>query len=110
MEMICQAVEAGDEAAWQVIRRTGRYLGMAAASLVGVLSIRHILIAGSVTCLGRSLLDVIREEMVSRSLGAVAGRTELDMSRMGPNIVILGASALVLGRELGLLAPLMDEC
>jgi hypothetical protein len=28
---------------------------------------------------------------------------------MGPDIVILGASALVLTRELGLLAPLTDE-
>jgi hypothetical protein len=48
--------------------------------------------------------------MVSRSLAVVASRTELDLSIMGPDIVILGASALVLTRELGLLAPLMDEC
>jgi hypothetical protein len=39
----------------------------------------------------------------------VASQTELDMSTMGPDIVILGASALVLTRELGLLAPLTDE-
>jgi predicted NBD/HSP70 family sugar kinase len=109
MKLICQAVQAGDEAVWQVIRRAGRCLGMAAASLVGVLSVQRILIAGSVTCLGQSLLDVIRDEMVNRSLAVVASRTELDMSMMGPDIVILGASALVLTRELGLLAPLTDE-
>jgi hypothetical protein len=82
---------------------------MAAASLVGVLSVQRILIAGSVTCLGQSLLDVIRDEMINRSLAIVASQTELDMSTMGPDIVILGASALVLTRELGLLAPLTDE-
>lgn len=109
MELICQAAKAGDEAIWQVIRRAGRYLGMAAASLVGVLSVQRILIAGSVTCLGQSLLDVIRDEMIKRSLAVVASQTELDMSTMGPDIVILGASALVLTRELGLLAPLTDE-
>jgi predicted NBD/HSP70 family sugar kinase len=108
MELICQAAQAGDEAVWRVIQRAGRCLGMAAASLVGVLSVQRILIAGSVTCLGPSLLDVIRDEMVNRSLVVVASGTELDMSTMGPDIVILGASALVLTRELGLLAPLTD--
>jgi hypothetical protein len=52
------------------------------------------------------LLDVVRREMVSRSLTVVAGETDLGLSSMGPDIVILGASALVLTRELGLFAPL----
>ena len=93
----------------QVIRRAGRCLGMIAASLVAVLSVRRILLAGSITCLGNTLLDLIREEMVRRSLPAVASQTELAMSRMGPNIVNLGASALVLTQELGLLAALTHD-
>jgi len=89
-----------------MISEVGRYLGIAAANLVGVLSARRVLIAGSVTCFGEAWLDRIRQEMVNRSLAMVAREAEIEMSCVGPDIVILGASALVLTYELGLFAPL----
>lgn len=106
IDVIRQAVEEGDKAARRLVWRAGRFLGMVAASLVAVLSVRHILIAGSITALGVPLLNAIREEMVGRSLSAVATQTEVAMSAMGPDIVNLGASALVLTHELGLLSAL----
>lgn len=103
---VCRAFEAGDAPVRQVILEAGRYLGIAVANLIGVLSVRRIIIAGSVTCFGRVLLDVIRQEVVRRSLAAVASEAEVEMSSMSPDIVILGASALVLTHKLGLFAPL----
>ena len=91
----------------RIVVDVGRYLGIAVASLIGVLSIQRILLAGSVVCLGQDLVDVIRREMVSRSLGVVARETEIGLSSMGPDIVILGASALILTRESGLFASLV---
>jgi predicted NBD/HSP70 family sugar kinase len=105
---ICQAVDAGDEALRRVVQNAGRCLAITLANLVAVLSIRTILIAGSVACFGQSLLDVIRDEMLKRSLSVVATETEITFSSMGPDIVILGASALVLTPELGLFAPLAN--
>ena len=106
MSVICRAVQEGDQAATQVIRRAGRCLGIIAANLVAVLSVQRILIAGGLTCLGESLLAVIREEMMRCSLAALAGQTEVAMSTMGPYIVNLGASALVITQELGMLPVL----
>ena len=106
MDTVCHALAAGDEALRQVVALAGRALGIATANLVGVLSVRRILFAGSVACLGPVLLETIRQEVACRSLEAMASQTEIGMSRMGPDIVILGASALVLTRELGLLEPL----
>jgi N-acetylglucosamine repressor len=103
---ICQAFKAGDEAVQQVVLKAGRCLGIAAASLIGVLSIGRILMAGSVNCFGQPLLDIVRQEMVSHSLAVVAREADLGLSSMGPDIVILGASALVLTRELGLFASM----
>lgn len=103
---VCQAIEAGDERMRQQIAEVGQYLGIAVANLIGVLSVRTILIAGSITCLGQPLLDAIRQEMVKRSLSAVAQDTRLGMSTIGPDIVTLGAAAQVLTNELGLFAPL----
>ncbi|HSR33407.1 MAG TPA: ROK family protein, partial [Anaerolineae bacterium] len=100
--------EAGDAAVQEIVQEAGRYLGIALANLISVLSIRHVLIAGSVTCFGSQLLDVIRGEMLRHSLELVVRETEVEMSGMGPEIVILGASALVLTRELGLFAMLSN--
>jgi N-acetylglucosamine repressor len=104
IETICRAMEAGDEQVQQMVRQTGRYLGIAAANVVGLLSARRIVIAGSVACFGQTLLDAIRQEMVKRSLAVLANETEIGLSSMDSEIVILGASALVLNRELGLFA------
>lgn len=104
---VCRAVEAGDEVMRQEIAAVGRYLGAAVANLIGVLSIRSVLLAGSITCLGPLLLDAIRQEMVKRSLSVVARETKLGISTIGPEIVILGAAAQVLTQELGLFAPFM---
>jgi N-acetylglucosamine repressor len=106
IDTVCEAFDAGDAAVEDLVRHAGRHLGRAIANLIGVLSTRRILIAGSVACFGDTLLDTIREEMTRCSLGMVARETEVGLSTMGPDIVILGASALVLNYELGLLAPL----
>jgi len=106
---VCQAAEAGDEAVQQMVREAGRCLGIALANLVAVLSVRRILIAGSVTGFGSLLLDVVQQEMTRRSLAMLACETEVGMSSMGPDMVILGASALVLTHELGLFAPSTNQ-
>lgn len=109
IDTVCQAFKAGDEAVQQMVREAGRYLGTAIASLVSVLSVRRVLITGSVTCLGQSWIDVIKEEMSGRCLQILASETEIGMSSIGDDVVILGASALVLTYELGLFAPLAGE-
>jgi hypothetical protein len=55
--------------------------------------------------LGQALLDAILEELEGRVLDSVTRELQIDLSDMGQNMVILGASALVLSQELGLFAP-----
>lgn len=101
-ETVVRAVQAGDPAALQIVRETGRYLGIAAANLVGVLAVRRILVLGGVTQFGPSLRDAIQHEMEKRALPALAQETGIEFAEDNPNIVILGASALLLTGELGL--------
>jgi N-acetylglucosamine repressor len=103
LDTVLQAFEAGDEAVRQVIHEAGQSLGVAVANLVGVLGSCRILISGSVTCFGQFLIDVIRGEMVRRCLPALASDTEVGVVSLGADIVFLGASALLLHHELGLL-------
>ncbi len=104
LDTVCRASAAGDEGVRRIVQQAGRYLGIVVANIVNLLSIRRIVIAGQGACLGRVLLDAIRQEIDRRSLSTLAEEVELALSNMDSDIVILGASALVLNRELGLSA------
>lgn len=101
--VVLQASEAGDEAVRQIVEQTGQYLSIAVANLIGVLNIHHIVIGGSIARFGEPLLNPIRQGLQQRSLAALAGETQVEGTNLGSNIVILGASALLLTNELGLI-------
>lgn len=103
METVFQALEAGNEDVRQVIFEAGQALGIAAANLVGVLGSCQILIRGSVAHFGQLLLEPMRDEMDRRTLPALARVSELGIADVGPDIVIQGATALILHNELGVL-------
>lgn len=101
LERVLAAFEAGDTAVSPLIQEIGRYLGMAAANLVGILNLRRIVLAGSMAQFGAGLLEPMTQEMRQRSLAALAHRTEVEVSPLGKQIVMLGAAALLLTNELG---------
>ncbi len=101
-ETVCQAFDAGDEAARQVIYEVGQHLGTAAAYLVGILGGCRILIAGRFLCFGQFLLDAIRATLTRRSLAVLAQASEVDFVSLGGDIVLRGAAALLMHHELGL--------
>jgi N-acetylglucosamine repressor len=103
MDTIFTALEAGNEDVRQVIFETGEALGTVASYLVGVLGSCRILIHGSVARFGQLLLDPMREEMERRTLSSLARASELGIATVGSDIVIQGASALILHNELGVL-------
>jgi predicted NBD/HSP70 family sugar kinase len=103
MGTIITALETGNEDVRQVIIEAGEALGIAAANLVGVLGSCRILIRGSVARFGQLLLDSMLEEMDRRTLPSLARASELGIADVGSDIVIQGASALILHNELGVL-------
>lgn len=102
MDIVSQVFEAGDEATRTLIAEVGRYLGFAAAILVGILNVNRIVIAGRVARFGQALLEPIKQEIKRRSLPGLADETVVEITTLGPDIVILGAAALLLNHELGL--------
>ncbi|HEY0603935.1 MAG TPA: ROK family transcriptional regulator [Herpetosiphonaceae bacterium] len=103
LDVVHQAVHASDPAICEVIREVGRYLGGAVAQLVCSLNIRRIVIAGRVAAFGALLLDAIQQEVNARALSLLVRDTEIELARVGPDAVMLGASALLLTSELGLI-------
>jgi N-acetylglucosamine repressor len=103
IETVLQAFEADDPAILTLIDHTGCQFGIAVAHLVGGLNINQIVIAGSLARFGSRLTEAILTEVRRRSLPALANETRIVTSRLGKDVVILGAASLLLSHEFGLL-------
>jgi predicted NBD/HSP70 family sugar kinase len=102
-ETILLAFKAGDPAIQALIDEAGYNLGTAVAHLVGGLNINRIIIAGSLAQFGERLTNAIQAKVSQRSLPALAKDTQIDTSRLGNDVVILGAASLLLSHEFGLM-------
>lgn len=102
-EACCQALAEGDTAVTQLIQQAGAYLGIAVANIIGVLNVRHIVIAGRIIQTGNPFLQAVIQEAQKRVLPSIFAETEVRFSSIDKDIVLLGASALVLSQELGVI-------
>ena len=96
------ALEAGEAWATAIADDAGGALGRAIAGLIGALDVRRIVLLGPVTDLGQAWLSAVRREATSRALALLADDIEIAVARPTTNVVIRGASALLVARELGL--------
>ena len=102
MSAILQAYRAGDAALAALTTQVGHYLGIAIANLVTVANLPLVVLAGSVARLGDGLLAAIDAELTQRLLPPLANHTDVKVSELGDEIVMLGAAALLLANELGM--------
>lgn len=102
-EALTAAAIRDEDQARQIVTAAGRHLGVALAHLVGSLNINHIILSGRVEQLGNLLLEAAADEVRRRVLPAMGANMTLEFSHLGTDIVVLGASALVLQQELGVI-------
>jgi N-acetylglucosamine repressor len=109
MEEALAEFRAGDAQARQVVIEAGRRLGTALGALVGALHVRRIVLAGTMTAFGDEWLDAVASAAADHALAALSDDTTFEIGRMD-DIVVLGASALLMTRELGMtLRPLHPQ-
>jgi N-acetylglucosamine repressor len=99
---VAAAVGDGDEPARRVAAAAGRWLGRSIAGLTGVLDVHHVVLLGAVTELGPAWLDAVRDEAARRALGLLTRDLHIEVGGAAEDAVLLGASALMVSRELGL--------
>jgi predicted NBD/HSP70 family sugar kinase len=106
MEQAVADFEQGDAKVRATVLDAGAHLGAAVAGLIGALHVRRIVLAGTMAGFGEPWLQAVAEAASSRSLASLASDTTFELGRID-DIVVLGASALLMTRELGLsLRPL----
>ncbi len=96
------ALDNGEPWARVIADDAGAALGRAIAGLIGALDVQRIVLLGPVTDLGAPWLDAVRREAGSRALALLADDVDIAVARPTTNVVIRGASALLVARELGL--------
>jgi len=90
------AVQQGDRLAGELIRRTGRYLGVGLANLVNIFNPELIIIGGGLSNMGERLLEPARGVMRERAYEISASAVRIVPAALGSDSGLIGAAAWVL--------------
>ena len=96
------AFKGGVAAIRRIVLDAARELGLAIGWLIGVLNVSHVLLVGPVAALGADWLDEVQRSARSSVLGLLARDTEIEFGHVHDDVVVLGASALLMEQQLGL--------
>jgi len=99
---LAAAFHAGRPGARGVALNAARLLGVAIGSLIGAVNVRHVLIVGPVVTLGPEWLEEVRRHVTSSALAVLARDTQVEFGSIQDDVVVLGASALLIEQQLGL--------
>ncbi len=93
-DTIVEAFTTGDPHIHDLVLKTAEYIGIAISSLVGILNIQKIVLAGDMTRFGTPWLNQIHTAMANSSLRQLGENTRIEIGRLGKNVTLLGASAV----------------
>ena len=93
---------AGVTAIRRIVLDAARELGVAIGWLIGVLNVRYVLLVGPVAAFGDDWLDEVRSSARSSVLALLARDTQIEFGHVHDDVVVLGASALLMEQQLGL--------
>jgi N-acetylglucosamine repressor len=96
------ALNSGDSRVRSVVVHAGSMLGIAIASLIGTLNVNRVLLVGPAVALGDPWLNAVRGRAIASALPLLTANTSIEMGAGHENVVLLGASALLMTHELGL--------
>jgi len=85
-----------------IVLAAARELGVAVGWLIGVLNVRHVLLVGPVAEFGDDWLSEVRTCALSSVLALLARDTQIEFGHVHDDVVVLGASALLMELQLGL--------
>ncbi|MFZ0530321.1 MAG: ROK family protein, partial [Propionicimonas sp.] len=84
-----------------VLAEAGHRLGLALAPVVGMLGVQNVVIGGPADLISGPFLEATRSCVSDRTRSEFRPEPDIVPSSLGDNAVLLGATALVLLRELG---------
>jgi N-acetylglucosamine repressor len=86
----------------RIVLDAARQLGVAIGWLIGVLNVHHVLLVGPVAAFGDDWLAEVVRHARSSVPDLLARDTQIEFGHVHDDVVVLGASALLMERQLGL--------
>lgn len=99
---LVNAYLTGEPAIRRIVLDAASELGVAIGWLIGVLNVRHVLLVGPIAEFGEGWLGEVRRSARSSVLGLIADDTQVEFGHVHDDVVVLGASALLMEQQLGL--------
>ncbi|PIE89071.1 MAG: hypothetical protein CR997_13155 [Acidobacteria bacterium] len=99
---LVQLLDKGQPCLNRAIEKGAHALGSVLALLIGTLNIGYVFLAGEMIQLGDYFLDPLKQRTIDCSMPILMDKINIQVSKLIPNLVDLGAVALVLQQELGL--------
>lgn len=96
------AADSSPGARERVLREAGQRLGIALAPVVGVLNLAEVVLAGPIDLIGDTLADATLEILRRRTMPDSHSDLVLRTSTQGADLILRGATATVLKRQLGI--------
>lgn len=87
---------ACDDVARDVWQETGRHLGVAITTVLNLFNPSVVVIGGQLALAGRPLIDSVRDVVAERALHISRDSVTIDLSRLGADVGVLGAGAMML--------------
>lgn len=95
-EAIYHAALEGDALALDILRQTGRYLGIGLANVINTLNPERVIVGGGVAKAARFIMGPLKETVAARALDTPARSTTIVTAKLGDQATVIGAVALVL--------------
>lgn len=84
----------GDDFSVMMIERTGKFIGIAVASIINLLSVERIVLGGAVMDAGELILQPVIKEAGKRSFQPCFESTRIVAGELGANAIAIGAALL----------------
>lgn len=94
-KMVFQAAKQGDRAAKEVAEKCAEFLGIGIAGIINAFNPQRVILGGGVTRAGRLLFTTVRRVAKARSMKALSGVVDIVPAKLGKNVGVVGAAALV---------------
>lgn len=95
-EIVVEAARRGDKLAFNIMEKTGEYLGIGIANMINIFNPELIVVSAGVLQAGDILLESLKRTVKARALQLSSSMVDIKVSRLRDNAGALGAAIMVL--------------
>jgi len=95
-ELVAQAARKGDKLAFNIMEKTGQYLGIGIANAVNLFNPELVIIGAGISQAGDLFLDTVKRTVKARALHTASTSVDIKLSELGDTTAAQGTAILVL--------------